>query len=281
VHTNSLKAAVYGGIAGRLERIPVVWHIRDRVSGDYLPVWTAATFRLLASTLPTCVIFNSESTREACRSLLGSRSIPTRVIHDSAPSLPPRADTLGPRPGLRLTMVGRLAPWKGQHLFLRAFAQAFPHGRETAVIAGAALFGEDEYERALRQLADDLGISDRVRFAGFVEDVPSLLADSDVLVHASVIAEPFGQVVVEGMAAGLPVIATDAGGPAEVITDGFDGLLVAPNDVPLLAAQLERLRDDPELRQRLGTAARRRAQDFSAPTVARQVRDTWRYALSK
>ena len=81
------------------------------------------------------------------------------------------------------------------------------------MIVGAPLFGEVDYDRSLRTKVRALGIEDRVEFAGFVDDVPALLADFDVLVHASIIPEPYGQVVVEGMAAGLPVVATGAAVP--------------------------------------------------------------------
>ena len=86
-----------------------------------------------------------------------------------------------------------------------------------------------------------LGVAERVLFAGFVDDIPSLLTDTDVVVHASVIPEPFGQVVLEGMAAGLPVVAAAAGGPLELIAHDVNGLLVPPGDRDALADQLRRL----------------------------------------
>lgn len=100
-----------------------------------------------------------------------------------------------------------------------------------AAISGSAMFGEEAYESELHALVTELGLDNAVTFTGFVDDVPVELARMDVLVHGSRVAEPFGQVIVEGMAAGLPVIATDAGGPREIITDGVDGLLVAPDSV--------------------------------------------------
>ena len=111
-------------------------------------------------------------------------------------------------------MLGRIAPWKGQDLFLRAFAEAFPGGTERAVIVGTAMFGEEDYERELPALAAELGLDVRVEFRGFREDIWRELAALDVLVHASLTPEPFGQVVLEGMAAGLPVLAPDEGAPA-------------------------------------------------------------------
>ena len=122
-------------------------------------------------------------------------------------------------------MVGRVAPWKGQHVFLPAFARAFAGGSERAVIVGAAMFGatEADYGAGLQETASVLGIADRVDFRGFREDVWSELHQMDILVHASVTPEPFGQVIVEAMLAGVPVIASAAGGPGEIVTDNVDG----------------------------------------------------------
>jgi glycosyltransferase involved in cell wall biosynthesis len=183
----------------------------------------------------------------------------------------PKHDSLG----RHFVMLGRLAPWKGQDVFLRAFAAAFPDGTEMATIAGSAMFDEDDYAQELIHLAEQLGIGARVNFAGFVEDVSVLLSECDVVIHASVIAEPFGQVVVEGMAAGLPVIAAAAGGPLEVITDDVDGLLFPPGNVQALAMQMQRVARDESLRTRLGEAARQRAQDFTPDRIAAAVELVW------
>jgi glycosyltransferase involved in cell wall biosynthesis len=111
---------------------------------------------------------------------------------------------------------------------------------------------------------------------GFSTDVNGHLAQFDALVHASVIPEPFGQVVVEGMAAGLPVIATEAGGPSEIITDGVNGLLYTPGDVAALASAMVQLRDSPARRAALGAAARLKAREFRPDRVAEQVMAVYR-----
>ena len=139
----------------------------------------------------------------------------------------------GPAPhsgDLRVGILGRLDPWKGQHVFLDAFAAAFGDGGAEAVIVGTKLFGDDGYLEELERQVKALGLEGRVEFRGFRDRVDDELRSLDVLVHASTIPEPFGQVVVEGMAAGLAVVAADAGGPAEVITHGVDGLLYPPGD---------------------------------------------------
>ena len=98
----------------------------------------------------------------------------------------------------RVVVLGRLSPWKGQDLFLRAFAEVFGDAMTKAYIVGGALFGESDYQRELVLEAQRLGIADRVQFVGHVEDPWAWLVDADVLVHGSRIPEPFGRVVVAG-----------------------------------------------------------------------------------
>ena len=191
------------------------------------------------------------------------------VIPDSVepPALPPS----GRREGTTFGMLGRIAPWKGQDLFLRAFASAFPAGAERAVLVGTPMFGEQEFERRLHRLVDELGLGDRVEFRGFREDIWQELASFDVLVHASVIPEPFGQVVLEGMAAGLAVIAPDEGGPASIIDDGRTGRLFASRDEGELAAAMRALREDPSERERLGHQAREAIAAYHPDAVAERL----------
>lgn len=274
VHTNSLKAALYGGVAARLARVPVVWHLHDRIADDYLPGPAVRLVRTLARRLPAAIIANSEATASTVD--VGSRQVAVVPTPVDPALLARKIQAAVP---VHIGIVGRLAPWKGQHVFIEAFAKAFPDGEERAVIVGAALFGEDDYEADLRRQVHALRLEDRVTFTGFETDVGSRLAQLSVLVHASVVPEPFGQVVAEGMAIGLPVVATAAGGPAEVITDGVDGLLYEPGDTEALAAALKRLAGDATLRHRLGVAARERARDLTPALVAARVNAVYEQAL--
>ena len=128
-------------------------------------------------------------------------------------------------------------------------------------------------------MARALDLDSRISFVGFVDRIGDVLASVDAVVHASVLPEPFGQVVVEGMAAGLPVIAADAGGPAETIDDEVTGLLYPPGDVDALAERLLRLARDEELRKRLGANARRAARRFAPEALAPQVVNVYREVL--
>lgn len=278
VHTNSLKACLYGGVAGRLAGIPVVWHARDRCHEDYLPGPAVRLVRLAARLLPTVVVANSRTTlatlaphpRRQPRIVLASPLAPA-VRGVGRRRLDALRDGSGRGGPLVVGLVGRLSPWKGQDVFLRALAEAFGHDTGDAVrarIIGSALFGEDAHAEAMRNLGRELGVDDRVEWRGFREDMLSELAELDVLVHCSTTPEPFGQVVVEGMAAALAVVSTDVGGPAEVIDDGRTGILVRPGDPGELAAVLRRLAADPEGRHRLGAAAHDASLAYEVENVA-------------
>lgn len=277
VHTNSLKAGIYGSAAARLARIPSVWHLRDRIADDYLPAPAVRLVRVWARFMPSGLIANSEATLASVKSSVSNAVIPSPVSASTLNHSYRRS--LGHEGELRVGIVGRICPWKGQDVFLRGFASAFPQGNARAIVVGAALFGEEEYDQGLRQLAQSLGIEDRVDFRGFRHDVNAELAQFDILVHASTSPEPFGLVVVEGMAAGLPVVASDGGGPAEVITQGVNGLLYPPGDDQALAGILMDLATDSDLRQRLGKAAVARSRDFSPDSVAPRIMSFYREVL--
>ena len=272
VHTNTLKAALYGGVAARLARTPeIIWHLRDRIAADYLPSSAVRLVRWAARCLPDGIVANSTATLET----LGRLTVPSLVL--PSPLEPTVTTQRSSRPdgGVRFGVIGRLAPWKGQMMFLEAFATAFPdeRGGPTAVIVGSALFGEDDYVTNLEDEIARLGLADRVELLGFKEDIATVLSHLDVLVHSSLIAEPFGQVVIEGMGAGLCVVAANAGGPAETITDGVDGLLYEMANSQALTEVLRRVEDDALLRSELGIRAAEAADSYRPDRLAARLLD--------
>lgn len=273
VHANSLKSCLYGGVAARAAGIPVIWHVRDRIAPDYLPTPAIALVRAAADRLPNSIIANSAAT---AATLSPSRR-PLTVI--PSPVSITTAERKRHGGELAVGMVGRLAPWKGQHVFLEAFARAFPNAAAKAVLLGSAMFGESEYEQYLHQLVHRLGIVSRTTFLGFRDDVGADLAEMDVLVHASTVPEPFGQVILEGMLAGVPVIAARAGGPAEILEDGVTGLLYEPGNVRALEHALRRVTADPQLAASLVARAKVATSAFAPEGVADAVGAVYRGVL--
>ena len=153
----------------------------------------------------------------------------------------------------------RLAPDKGQDTFLRAAARvAGCESRVRFVVIGDdSIFSDNVgYVPALRQMANESGLADRVAFLGFRRDMPSIYSGLDILVNAAR-REAFGLVVVEAMACGKVVVGTNAGGIPEIITHGRDGFLFPVNDDQTLADILLQLVRNPDLRRTMGEAARR------------------------
>ena len=296
LHTNSLKADIIGALAGRLAGLPVVWHVRDRIADDYLPSLATRAFRVLCRVLPNHVVVNSASTLEALQlpAHRRARVIYNGIVHDGLPfQIPELLDDEGLPPASPATaayddaadldapatadapiigLVGRISPWKGQDIFLRAAAQVkerYPRARFQ--IIGAPLFGEEETEAELRELCSQLDLDENVEWLGFRTDVPELIERMTILAHASKTGEPFGQVVVEAMMARRPLVATDGGGIPEIVIDEETGLLVPMNDAPAMTQALLRLLDAPEWAATLGRAGHKRAvENFTiAHTVAK------------
>ena len=269
VHTNSLKADLIGGVAARLARVPVVWHIRDRIADDYLPPMVAAFFRFLCRIIPNAVIANSNATLISL-SLPPQRrgkKTPTGTVIYSGTVIYDGVNFDGDGDGLRLRgatpfsprigLVGRLAPWKGQHVFIRAAAEVLKRHPDCRFqIIGAALFGEEAYEQELHDLISSLGLERQVEFTGFRSDVADLMRQLDVVVHASTVGEPFGQVVIEAMATSKPVIATNGGGIPEIVVDGVTGILVSMGDAAEMASAIVRLVENPEEGRKMGNAGK-------------------------
>ena len=281
VHTNSLKSDILGGIAGRLAGIPVIWHIRDRIADDYLPKSVAAFFRRLARIIPKELIANSYATLETLRRPDERQTPPNFcVVHDGAEVGPEVAPS--PSDILTVGLVGRISPWKGQHIFLEAISLIrgrFPQAQFQ--IIGSALFSEADYEKEIRALCTSLQLDDIVEFLGFRDDVANLVDRMDLLVHASTTGEPFGQVILEGMAAGKAVVATRGGGVPEFVDDQITGLLVPMGDAPAMADAMVRLLSDAPFRLKTGKRARQHVIDhFTVRHTADKVQLIYDHILS-
>lgn len=162
-------------------------------------------------------------------------------------------------------LVGRLEPWKGHDRLLRAQALLRERGQRLhlLLVGGDAYDISPDYARSLPALIEELGLGDAVTLTGQVPDAAPYIERMDVLVNASE-GEPFGIVMLEGMARGVPVVAVAQGGPAEVIEHGRTGLLARSGESAALADALEPLLRSPELRQAIGLAGRRRFErDFT------------------
>lgn len=169
--------------------------------------------------------------------------------------------------GLSLLSVGRLASQKNHALLLHAVASAGQTVRSLTIL------GEGSLRPEIEALTARLSLIDKVSMPGHVAETAPYLATADLFVLSSRY-EGFGHVIVEAMAAGVPVIATDCPwGPAEIIEDGVSGIMVPNEDAPALAAAIDRLASDGALRQRLSEGGRARADAFALDRISRRYAD--------
>jgi glycogen(starch) synthase len=164
------------------------------------------------------------------------------------------------RPGrpLRLLVAARLVPDKGIGTAIEALAVLAQTYRRTDCVLTIAGAGEEAHVSTLRRLATGLGVRDRIHFTGAVspQDMPALYAAHDVLVFPSTWGEPFGRVMAEAMAAGLPVLAAAVGGVTEIVENEKTGLVFEPGNAADLAARILRVADDAAFRAKLAAAGR-------------------------
>ena len=295
LHANSIRAGLVAAIAVRCGAPPAIAHVRDCLPPGAV---SSATLRVLSGA-SSAVLANSEYTRGAVERRVRTQRAHMRVVHspvDVSRFDPGRYERAAARAQLGigpdafvLAVVGQLTPWKGQDDAVRIVARLRrAHPAVRLLLVGAATFADratrhdnESYVRRLHELIDELDVRREVLLLGERADVPAVLRAVDVLLVPSW-EEPFGRVVVEGMAMGVPVVATSVGGPAEILRPGRDGLLLEPRQPAPWAAAIGALLDDPQRRSEMGSSARRRASDcFSLGAHVDAVLAAYRAVLAR
>jgi glycosyltransferase involved in cell wall biosynthesis len=236
-------------------------------------------FDRIATVLPARAIgFSSEAVRRRQEAMRPRR--PSFVVHPGIDLGRRKVDGAGLRQRLGIPadrpvvgIVGRLQPWKGQDRFLEALAELRRRGHDAhgLIVGGTAFDLSPHFAEQLRELVGRLGLEGRVTMTGQVEDAAPHFGLMDVAVNASE-GEPFGIVLLEAMAAGVPVVAVATGGPLEIVDPGVTGLL-APDGGPLaLADAIGEVLGDPARGRAMGAAGRRRCEErFSAAAMTERL----------
>jgi glycosyltransferase involved in cell wall biosynthesis len=282
IHCNdAISISRVGVLGARLARLPCVCHTRRF---EHLGWFEKELARSVNS-----FIFISEAIQQ--RFMQQTRQGPNqRVVYNGLDlvDFPLHLDgqavraALGLRPDAPVIgMIGRLVEWKGHSVFLRALARVADEIPSVqGLIVGGPEASSPHLPGQLRELASSLDLDESVRFTGHRVDVAPMLAAVDLLAHTSVEPEPFGRVVIEGMAMARPVIASDCGGVPELVRDGETGLLVAPGDVQGVASAILSLLRDPRRAQAMGLAGRQRVEThFTAARHVQQVQRVYREVL--
>jgi glycosyltransferase involved in cell wall biosynthesis len=292
IHANSVRAGVALGLTH--SSAATVVHVRDCLPPGRV---SATTMRLVASTATT-VVANSDYTAESVRGLAPGARL--EVVHNPVDLErwdPARIDRVHARARLRevrprallLGVVAQLTPWKGQDTAIAALdllrrqridAHLLLIG-SAKFLSPSARYDNEAYVAELREQIAAAKLEDRVSWLGERDDVPELVSALDVLLLPSW-EEPFGRALIEAMALRVPVVATNVGGPPEILTDGCEGFLVEPRNPAAWAAAIGRFAASQTLGLELGRAGRLRVErEFSRERHVRSMLDVYERALGR
>lgn len=269
LHVNNGSGIMEGFLIARILGIPVIVHQRGETGGSmftrYFYRHTDA-FIAISRFIRGTIVSNGGSLEKI------------RVIHNPVEVPHMGDDKLREshniaKEDICIGVFGRIITWKGQEIFIRAAIELLKrHSRLKIFLIGDASDSDKSYYRKVRRLAAQSPNKDRIIFTGYVQNVGNYYNLMDIVAHTSISPEPFGRVIIEAMIYGKPVLASDEGGPREIITDGVDGFLVPPGDAVFLEHSLERLIGDRELRQVVGEKARNKAlEHFTSQAHAEKV----------
>jgi glycosyltransferase involved in cell wall biosynthesis len=281
VHLNTGVATdTPGQLAARRCRVPAVCHVRDFdnvTSLSYVASRSVRAFICISSAVSEHLIgFNIEP--ERCIVVPNAVDL-QRFNEVTTPTGHIREEYGWDATDKVIALVGRVVSWKGQDYFIRAIAEARASDasiRGLIVGSGESSPESNAYVARLISLISELGLDESVSLTGYRSDIPSIMKDADIVICASSSPEPFGRVIIESMALGTPVIATNAGGATDIISDGETGLLVAIKDSGAMAQAISRLGNDFDLRERLRTAALRAVSDrYTSQKHAERISDIY------
>jgi L-malate glycosyltransferase len=295
VHANSIRAGIVLGLA----RPPAarIVHVRDCLPRGLL---TTATMRLIRATA-TMILANSHYTARWVQAAAPGARVevvhnavdlerfdPGRIDREAARGRIAELAGDGARRRLLLGVVAQITPWKGQDTAIEALRLLVEEGVDAQLLLiGSAKFvspatrlDNEGYLGRLRERVAQAGLEDRVSWLGERADVPELMRALDVLLLPSR-EEPFGRTLIEAMALGVPVLATNVGGPAEIIDDGREGYLLPPLEPRAWAAAIRTIAQTPGLGDEMGRAGRSRVQhQFTVEQQTAAILAAYRRALS-
>jgi len=290
VHTNGFKMHLLGSwVCPPQARL--IWHIHDYVS----PRPMMSRLLRLEARHSAAAIVNSKSVAADVQGILPA--LPVRTLYNAVDlsRFAPEGPTLDldavaglSRAGkdtVRVGLVGTFARWKGHKVFLEALSRLPAEAAIRGYIIGGPIYQTAGSQWSLEELrgeAERLGLAGKVGFTGFVDDAARAVRSLDIVVHASTGPEPFGMVVIEGMACGRAVIASAAGGTCELFVEGENAVGHPPGDAGTLAQQILRLASDPALRRRLGEYGRATAEKtYDGRRLSRELLAIYQEALSR
>lgn len=271
IHVNSIFALHFALIPCLISGTPLIFHEHGLPRVRDQSVWSIA-YRWMIHRV-THIVAITDAVKDQLLTYGVDPGSVTTVHNGIDPEPPVALDpdgsqlSRGDRPGLSIIQIANLLDWKGQDVVLESLARL----RDTLPDSHVVFYGhgkDADFQAKLDEMVVRLDLTDRVEFGGYRTDLMEQLPNFDCLVVASE-AEPFGLVLLEAMRAGVPLVATNAGGVPEIVSDGVNGLLFEAGDAEGLAAAFSRIASEPKLAKQLSEEGYRVVRErFS---LARQI----------
>ncbi len=274
IHANNSYAMLACLLSAKCRKAKLVWHARDFIKhGLVSRIFGLSCDRIIAVSQSIKHALVAQGVAETKIEVIYNGIDPEPASQCKTMRKQSAAVDSSERSRIIFVNVGQFVPWKKQGIFLDAAVKVLtkmPAARFWLV--GDDVFGRNpEYRKLLEENVARKGLSGVVRFNGWAGDMKEVWRSASCLVHTAD-REPFGRVIIEAMAAGVPVIAANACGPGEIVEDGVSGILVPPNDPESLGSAMLRIAQNPELGERLSSAARRRVtSEFTAEGTMKAV----------
>lgn len=248
VYTNT-SVVFPGGITAKLLKKKSVWHIREIISNKF----ERAVVSFIVNNFSDVIIANSKATGEA----ITNNKTKVKVVYNAIESKPETIKAGRMDKEVVIGMAGRINRWKGQKLFVDMAKDILEETKDVKFkIAGDVYKGEDDILEDLKVYIKEKGIEEYIEFLGQVRNMDEFYDSLDIFILPSIQPEPFGLVVIEAMEKELPVVATNHGGPIEIIDDGINGYLVEYKNSMEMSARTLGLINDEELRRKIGKKAK-------------------------
>lgn len=278
IHTNGSRCTIYGGIAAKLVRIPLLWHVRIADKDPLLDKFLCL--------LSTKIIVTSKAVGrkfDLCKEnkvVLIPNGVDTKRFNPEIDAQHIREQFEVSNEEFLIGTIAQLIPWKGHKTLLYAANEVIKKIPNTKfLIVGEEVKETKGYKDELQEITKHLKIEKNVLFTGFRRDTPEILSSLDLFVLPSK-KEHFGRVIIEAMACAKPVIATNAGGVPEIVKDGITGILVPPGDAKALACAILSLLQNNEKVRRMGIAGRKRVEEeFSLESHTCQIQNLYNETL--
>jgi glycosyltransferase involved in cell wall biosynthesis len=280
IHTDGPRNTFYAGLAARLKRIPLVWHIRAS---------NRDRFDRILTFFPSKIILVADSLRKRFIGITCTGKFVT--IHNGVnlaefKKVGPSGNVkswlgIAEEGALLIAVFARVDSFKGQKYLIEACGRILS-GLPKFHILFAGEIVQQDYQRQCLELAETLNIQERIIFTGHRTEINDMLNETDIVVLPSISGEAFSRAVIEAMAAGKVVITTDVGGASEAVEEGITGFVVPPGDSEALAEKILLLARDRDMRLKMGEAGRIRAEKlFSIEENVRKTEQAYHELLGR